>query len=253
MTAGADAPYRGRPEIIRLGVVDSTQAVAFALAERGAADGTVVVADSQRVGRGRESRRWHDEPGASLLCSILTRPHLLPPQWPLLSLMSGVAVAHALRRHAGVAARLKWPNDVLVDGRKLAGILLESRFASPPAVVIGIGINVGQERFPDDLQGRATSIRLVTGRLADREALLPVLLEELTAWRDRLERDGFAPVREAWKALSATLGRDVHSDEVSGRAVDLDVDGVLVIDDGQRRHRLVAGELLEAGRRAARR
>jgi BirA family transcriptional regulator, biotin operon repressor / biotin---[acetyl-CoA-carboxylase] ligase len=251
MTAGADVPHRDGCEIVRLGVVDSTQAVAFALAERGAADGTVVVADSQRAGRGRESRRWHDEPGASLLCSILVRPRVPPAQWPLLSLVTGVAVAHALRRGAGVAARLKWPNDVVVEGRKLAGILLESRLASPPAVVIGIGINVGQERFPGELSGMATSIRLVTGRSADREALLPVLLEELTAWRDRLEHEGFAPVREAWKALSATLGRDVRGDEVSGRAVDLDLDGALVIDDGRRRHRLVAGELSAAGRSAA--
>jgi BirA family biotin operon repressor/biotin-[acetyl-CoA-carboxylase] ligase len=250
MTAGADAPGGGG--IIRLGVVDSTQSVALALAEQGAADGTVVVADSQRAGRGRLSRRWYDEPGSSLLCSILIRPRLLPARWPLLSLATGVAVARALQRQASVEARLKWPNDVMVDGRKLAGVLVESRFAPPPAAAIGVGINVGQERFPGELGDRATSIRLVTGCLVAREALLQVLLEEVTAWRHRLEQEGFAPVRAAWMALSATMGTDVCSDGVRGRAVDLDADGALLIDDGRRRHRLVGGALIEDGSRAAR-
>jgi BirA family biotin operon repressor/biotin-[acetyl-CoA-carboxylase] ligase len=248
MTAGAEAP----PRIVRLGVVTSTQTVALDLAADGAADGTVVVAESQTAGRGRHHRRWHDEPGASLLCSILLRPRLSPAQWPLLSLVTGVAVAHALRRGAGVAARLRWPNDVMVDGRKLAGILVESRSGADPVVVIGIGINVGQERFPGELQGRATSLRLVTGRTVDRDELLRVLVEELAAWRSGLETQGFGPAREAWKALSATLGTQVRGDGMSGRAVDLDADGALVIDDGHRRQRLVAGELVEAESGAAR-
>ena len=249
MTAGTDAP----PEIVRLGIVDSTQAVAFALAERGARDGTVVVADSQRAGRGRRNRTWHDEPGASLLCSILVRPRLLPTRWPLVSLVAGVAVAHALRREARATAHLKWPNDVMIGGRKLAGILAEARATAPPALVIGIGINVGQARLPGDLEGKATSLRLATGRDVDRAALLQVVVEEFAMWRDRLEREGFAPVREAWKALSATLGTGVAIGEVRGRAVDMDAEGALVIDDGRRRHRLVAGELIEAGCDAARR
>jgi BirA family biotin operon repressor/biotin-[acetyl-CoA-carboxylase] ligase len=248
MTAGAEAP----PRIVRRGTVASTQAVAFELAAGGAADGTVVVAESQAAGRGRHQRRWHDEPGASLLCSILLRPRLAPARWPLLSLVAGVAVAHALHRAAGVTARLKWPNDVMVDGGKLAGILVESRSAAAPVVVIGIGINVGQARFPADLQGRATSLRLVTGRPVDRDRLLGILVEEFAAWRARLEDQGFAPVREAWKALSATLGREVQGDGVRGRAVDLDADGALVIDDGRRRHRLLAGELIEVEAGAAR-
>jgi BirA family biotin operon repressor/biotin-[acetyl-CoA-carboxylase] ligase len=236
-----------------VGVVDSTQTIAFALAERGAADRTVVVADSQRAGRGRHGRPWHDEPGASLLCSILIRPRLPRPQWPLLSLVAGVAVARALRRETGIDARLKWPNDVVVDGRKLAGILLESRFTAAPAVVIGIGINVGQREFPLELAASATSVRLVAGRSVDREAILAAVLEELDAWRDRLEQEGFAPVREAWKAMSATLGGAVRADGVTGRAVDLDADGALVIDDGGQRHRVVAGELIEEAAGAPRR
>jgi BirA family biotin operon repressor/biotin-[acetyl-CoA-carboxylase] ligase len=241
------------PEIVRLDIVDSTQEVAFALAERGAAEGTVVVADSQRAGRGRRGRIWRDEPGASLLCSILLRPRIPPAMWPLLSLAAGVAVARALGRVARVAVRLKWPNDVVIDGRKVAGILLESRASGSSVVVIGIGINVGQRSFPADLGPAATSLRLATGAPVDRETLLPTVLEEVATWCGRLEREGFAPVRDAWKAMSAMVGTTVRTDALTGRAVDLDDDGALVIDDGRRRHRLVAGELLEEAAGAARR
>lgn len=234
----------GQPAIVRLGVVDSTQDAAFALAEGGVADGSAVVADSQRAGRGRRGRSWRDEPGASLLCSILIRPRLAPAQWPLLSLAAGVAVAHALERTAGVVARLKWPNDVVLGGRKLAGILLESRLTAPGTVVVGIGINVGQGQFPAELEATATSVRLVTGRDVDREVLLQAVLEEFSAWRRRLEQRGLEPIREAWKARSATLGALVRVAGVRGRAVDLDAEGALVIDDGRRRHRAMAGELV---------
>jgi BirA family transcriptional regulator, biotin operon repressor / biotin---[acetyl-CoA-carboxylase] ligase len=246
MTAGADPGLRTPPHIIRCGVVDSTQAVAFALAERGAPDRTVVVADSQLAGRGRQGRPWRDEPGASLLLSLLARPRLAPAQWPLLSLATGVAVARSLHRVAGIAPRLKWPNDVLVDGRKVCGILLESRSGPPPTVVIGVGINLLQGRFPAELEGRATSILLASGRRVERECLLMVFLEEFDDWHTRLEREGFAPVREAWKGHSATLGRRVVGKGVSGQAVDLDEHGALVIDDGARRYRMIAGELEEA-------
>jgi len=232
--------------------VDSTQDAAFALAEAGAADGSAVVADSQRAGRGRQGRPWHDEPGANLLCSVLVRPRLAPGQWPLLSLAAGVAVARALERAAGVAARLKWPNDLVSGGRKLAGILVESRTTAAAAVVVGIGINVAQERFPVDLEASATSVQLITGRPVDREVLLGMLLEEFAGWRRRLECDGLGPIREAWVERSATLGTVVRVGGVRGRAVDLDADGALVIDDGERRHRVVAGELVEEPERAAR-
>lgn len=240
-----EAGDQGPPAIVRLGVVDSTQDVAFALAGAGAPDGSAVVADSQRAGRGRRGRPWRDEPGASLLCSILIRPRLAPARWPLLSLAAGVAVAQALERTAAVSTRLKWPNDVVLGQRKLAGILLESRPTTPGTVVVGVGINVGQRQFPAEIAATATSVRLVTGRSVEREALLRSLLEELAMCRRRLEDDGFAPIREAWMARSATLGTLVRVDGVRGRAVDLDADGALVIDDGRQRHRAVAGELVE--------
>jgi BirA family biotin operon repressor/biotin-[acetyl-CoA-carboxylase] ligase len=256
--AGGQAPRPGAavaaapaPELLRLRIVDSTQDEAFALGERGAADGSVVVAESQRAGRGRRGRPWHDEAGASLLCSILVRPRIAPARWPLLSLAAGVAVAHALEPICGVAARLKWPNDVMVGARKLAGILLEARLTSPGIVVVGIGINTAQMRFPADVEATATSIQGLTGRPADREALLAAILEEFRGWRRRLECEGSAPIRRAWIARSATLGAIVAVGGVRGRAVDLAADGALVIDDGQTRHRVIAGDLVEEPGRAA--
>lgn len=241
---GPDRPVAA-PSVVRLGVVDSTQAVAFALAEQGAPDRTVVVAEHQTAGRGRRGRRWLDEPGASLLVSILVRPRLAVAHWPLLSLTAAVATAEALTAAAGVAARLDWPNDVLVDGRKVAGVLLESRVGPAPVVVVGIGVNVAQTRFPPELAGLATSLALAAGRAVDREAVLAALLDRFDHWRDRLEREGFAPVRARWLALAAILGRRVSVEGRTGVAVDLDADGALVLADGPVRHRVVAGEVTD--------
>jgi BirA family biotin operon repressor/biotin-[acetyl-CoA-carboxylase] ligase len=240
MTAAA------RHLVVRHDTVDSTQAVAFALAERGAADGTVVVADYQRAGRGRRQRPWQAAPGTSLLASVLLRPRLDPEALPQLSLVTAVAVADALARVAVVAPRLKWPNDVLVGGRKIAGILLESRLGPSPVVVVGVGVNLTQAAFPEPLAHTATSVVLETGASVDREVVLQTVVAELDAWRARHERDGFAPVRARWLALGDTLGRDVAIGEVRGRAVDLAGDGALVVDDGRARHAVTAGELAAA-------
>jgi BirA family biotin operon repressor/biotin-[acetyl-CoA-carboxylase] ligase len=238
-------PTAAAPSIVRLDRVESTQTIAFALAAEGAPEGTVVVADSQGAGRGRRGRAWVDEPGASLLASIVMRPRLEPARLPGLSLAAAVAVADALTRTAGVTPRLKWPNDVLVGGRKLAGILLESRLAGDRATtVVGIGVNLTQRVFPADLAQTATSLWLVSGRRVDRDSLLAALLDALGDWRGRLERQGFAPVRARWCALADTLGRAVSVDGVTGIAVDVDADGALVVADADgRRCRVVSGEV----------
>ncbi len=252
--------------IVRLDTVDSTQSVAFGLAEHGAADRTVVVADQQLAGRGRRGRIWRAPAGTSLLASIIVRPRLPQALLPTFSPMTAVATAEALRRVAPVAARVKWPNDVLVGGKKIAGILLESRarsgvsepgrsFLGPPSIqaglmdpattiIIGVGVNLGQREFPPELAGRATSVALETGRAPDRETMLAALLEEFDAWRARLEREGFGAVREQWRMLSDTLGRHVTLDDgVTGIAVDLDVDGALLIDAAGTVRRVIAGEI----------
>lgn len=281
MTPASSPAPSGTPPIVRLDVVDSTQTAAWQLAERGAPDRTVVVADHQLTGRGRRGRSWHDEPGASLLLSIVVYPRLPVEQIPMLSLATGVAVAEALARHFGLQARLKWPNDVLVGGRKIAGILLESRIGAtpgagtsrtaapgisvrPPAAqagltdpattkadlaapvtVVGIGLNLAQRGFPGALAGLATSVLLETGRSVDREATLEALLAGFDRWRACLEGEGFGPVRSRWVALSETIGRTVSASGTTGVAIDLDLDGALIVVDGARCHRIASGEIVE--------
>jgi BirA family biotin operon repressor/biotin-[acetyl-CoA-carboxylase] ligase len=239
---------------VRLATVDSTQSEIFRLAEAGAADGTVVVADTQRSGRGRRGRGWHDVPGESVLVSLLVRSRLAAAALPQLSFVAAVAVAEALETTTRLTPRLKWPNDVLVRGRKVAGILLESRSggAEGPVVVIGVGINLAQRAFPEELADRATSVLLETGRAPERDAVLEALLESFERWRGRLERDGFAAVRDAWRARTETLGRRVRVEGISGTAVDIGEDGALLVevDEGGRVRRVISGEL-EAGERDA--
>jgi BirA family transcriptional regulator, biotin operon repressor / biotin---[acetyl-CoA-carboxylase] ligase len=167
---------------------------------------------------------------------------------PLLSFAAAVAVAEALAKVSGVDARLKWPNDVLIGDRKVAGILLESRSATttsaaaePGPTVIGIGVNVAQSRFAPELAGVATSIALERGRQVARAELLDGLLDHFDHWRGRLEKEGFAPVRERWLALADTIGREVRVDGHTGLAVGLDEDGALLLRDAERTHRVVAG------------
>ncbi len=242
--------------VVHLERVDSTQTTAFALAAEGAEDGTVVVAEYQASGRGRRGRAWEASPGQGLLSTILVRPPLPLAQWSAYSLVAAVAVAETLARTAALAARLKWPNDVLIAGRKIAGILLESRVvgAAPPTAVVGVGvgINLAQRAFPAALAARATSVAIETGRAIPRDTMLTALLEAFDAWRARLEGEGMAPVRARWLALADTIGRRVSIDGVSGVAVDLDPDGALVLEDAGRRHRVVAGEVIEEPEHVAR-
>jgi BirA family biotin operon repressor/biotin-[acetyl-CoA-carboxylase] ligase len=246
MTVGASPSTH--PFIVHLGVVDSTQSHALHLAEAGVPDGTVVVADVQTAGRGRRGRGWAADAGTSLLCSIVVRPRLATAALPLVSLATAVAVAETLVAHE-VAARIKWPNDVLARGRKIAGILLESRLGVDTVVVVGIGVNLAQHTFPVDLAEHATSVWLETGQAPAVGAFLDALLARFAAWRQCLEGHGFASVRERWRALSATLGTTVSIDGIRGVARDLDTEGRLVVDDGTCVHRMVAGALDDAARR----
>jgi BirA family transcriptional regulator, biotin operon repressor / biotin---[acetyl-CoA-carboxylase] ligase len=230
-------------EIVRVGVVTSTQAVAFEMAEQGAADGAAVVADTQTAGRGRRGRAWHDAAGDSLLVSIVVRPRLNVVDLPKLSLATAVAVAEAIHLTTGLDARLKWPNDVLVNGRKLAGILLESRIVAAPIVVAGVGINLRQRTFPAALAATATSVDLERGRAIGREELLEAVLDALHRWRTRLEREGFARLRARWLALADTIGRAVTVGEHAGVAVDLAEDGALVLRQAGGLRHVIAGEV----------
>lgn len=157
--------------------------------------------------------------------------------------MTAVAVADALETAAALKPRLKWPNDVLVGGRKIAGILLESRIAAAPLVVVGVGVNLGQRRFPAPLAETATSVAIETGHAVTPDVTLQALLTAFDAWRARLEGEGFAAVRRRWLEVAETIGRVVQCEAGPAVAVDLDVDGALVLRAGGGLHRIFAGEV----------
>jgi BirA family transcriptional regulator, biotin operon repressor / biotin---[acetyl-CoA-carboxylase] ligase len=216
----------------------STNADLLARARAGEAEGLVLVAEKQTSGRGRQGRTWVSPPGTALTFSLLIRPFQVPAArlgW--VPLLTGTAVVAAVRGVTGVNATLKWPNDVLVGGRKLAGILAET---TGDAVVVGIGINVSTE--PDELPPpgpgglKATSLRAEGSPALDREQLLTGILlafeRRYLAWRQG--RGNPASVRAEYRQLSATVGRDVRVEQpggliLAGRAVDVDSDGRLVL------------------------
>ena len=218
-------------------IVPSTGSTNADLLSRGGPEGQVLVAESQTAGRGRMGRSWISAPGASLTFSMLLRPSSVPAArrgW--LPLMTGVAVACAVRDVSGVAASLKWPNDVLAGSRKLAGILAEQ---SGDAVVIGVGLNVAtpSDALPASPSGLPATSLLVEGASVSREALLTGILRELER-RYAAFRDAPDPARTGllaeYRALCATLGRSVRVElpggsVLAGLAEDIDTDGCLLV------------------------
>ena len=230
--------------------VPSTNDLAKELAEQGAVHGEVVVAERQTAGRGRRGRSWSSPAGKNLYLSVVLRPQLPPQRAAELTLVASLAVCDACRQ-AGVDAGIKWPNDVLVGGRKVAGILTELG-AEPDEVhwmVVGIGVNLNaiREDFPEELRGQATSLALERGQPVPRALFAAALLALLEEWLDRHAEEGFQAVREAWRARSATLGREVRVEvdgaELTGVAEDLDETGALLVSRKGGRVRVVAGDV----------
>jgi BirA family transcriptional regulator, biotin operon repressor / biotin---[acetyl-CoA-carboxylase] ligase len=208
--------------------LDSTNRYLLDEARRGAPEGVVAVADHQTSGRGRRGREWVAPPGASLLVSVLLRPSLAPEQHQLVAMACGVAIVDAVERVAGFAPALKWPNDVVVDDRKLAGILAE---ADGGAVVVGIGVNVNWDEFPPELVDTATACNLEAGHPVDRRALLASFLR---AFDTRYANLGV--VRSEYDRRLATLGRRVRVErpdgDLEGRAVGVGASGELLVESG---------------------
>lgn len=229
-----------------LGEVGSTQAVARDLAEARAPEGTVVTAEHQGAGRGRGGRSWLDRPGENLLMSVILRPPLLAVEVPQLALLAAVAVAEAVEAVTGLAPGIKWPNDLLLDERKFAGLLAEAAGdgSAVSRVILGIGINVNQRVFPVDLAARATSLALAGGARVDRRRLRDAVLARLEHWYDIFLDHGFKPAHPEWCRRAVTLGRTVTAAGVAGTAAGLDHDGALLVRDADgRTHRIVAGEV----------
>lgn len=225
---------------------DSSNTRLMALAESGAADNSVWVADRQTAGRGRRGRIWHSSGDTGLTFSLLKR---FPPdsEAPVaLSLVTGIAVAKALET-LGAPIALKWPNDVLHHGRKLAGILIELQPGNVRSAVIGIGLNLGlPPDLPSDVANNAAALdRTLPG--IRRETVLAALLLELSRTYARYVREGFAGLREDWCQRDAYAGQSVElsgeGERQSGICRGVDIDGALLLEQGTQRTRIMAGEV----------
>lgn len=239
----ADAPASresARWTVRRFAELDSTNRWVLDEARAGAADGLVAVADHQTAGRGRRGRTWVAPPGASLLVSVLVRPTPARPvdttTAQVLTMAAGCALADAVLAAAGVTAMLKWPNDLVVGDKKLAGLLAEADVSAAGevrAVVIGAGCNVDWPAVPDELAGIATACNLEAGRAVGRDRVLDGFLDGLGARLDTLDA-----VADEYRARLSTIGRRVRADlggeVVEGTATGVDAVGALLVtpDDG---------------------
>ena len=233
---------------------DSTNRVAFELGHAGEGEGTVVLAEEQTGGRGRAGRVWHSERATGVYLSLLLRPKLAPVQAPILTMMAGLSAHTAVESVTGLAVDLKWPNDLIIRGKKAGGILTEMH-AEPGQirfVVVGIGLNVNQERFPVELANTATSLRLETGKSQSRMELLVRLLREFESDYNRFVHEGVASVVTRFEVFSSYAhGKRVRvtngAESYLGTTAGLGPEGLLQVerDDG-RVVTVIAGDVAEA-------
>ena len=226
-----------KPKVLRFESLPSTNTELARLASEGAAEGLAILADEQTAGRGRLQRAWSSPKGAGLYFSLLLRPAIPQDQWPLITFVAALAVGDALREAAAVETDIKWPNDLLSGERKICGILAEA-IDSPlgRSVILGIGINLTQRAFPEELVDVATSVAEASGRQPDRETILAALLRALSRWYSLLhEPAGREKIVAAWTSRSSyAKGRLVqvsNGDEVwQGMTCGIEDDGALRLD-----------------------
>ena len=232
--------------------IDSTNIRARMIAAEGAPEGSVVVAEEQLQGKGRRGRVWFSPAGEGIYCSVILRPRIPPYDAPQLVLASAVAAAETLLGHTALPVAIKWPNDILVSGRKIAGILTEMSVDMDRIdyVIIGLGLNVNTpaENLPPEIAGIATSLRAETGQTISRAALLRTYLEKLEGLYALFQERNFEPIRERWLDLAKIIGRQVKIAGVEttyeGEVVDIDPNGFLILKsaDGTTQ-RILAGDV----------
>jgi BirA family biotin operon repressor/biotin-[acetyl-CoA-carboxylase] ligase len=240
----------GKP-IYYFSQIDSTNSYARRLAEQGADQGGVIVAEAQTHGRGRLGRSWVSPPFLNLYCSVILRPELPPVHAPQLTLMAAVALAETVASFVATGPSIKWPNDILVGGKKLAGILTESACHSGRIdfVILGIGVNLNYpvDLMPDTIRGTATSITSLTENNVSRELFLRRLIQDLDRCYGELEEAGFGAIAARWEARFGLRGKKVRVEMTDGvligTALGIDQDGALIVEDGGQVRRIVAGDV----------
>ena len=234
-------------------IIDSTNRVAKALAYHGAAEGTIVVAEEQESGKGRLERNFYSPRGKGIWFSVILRPNFSPNRAPQFTLVAAVAVAKAMRRF-NLKPEIKWPNDILFDGRKIVGILTEMtcELGRINYVVVGIGINVNisRDEFPEDIRPVAASLSEMNGEPLSRVKFFRALLEEFDKLYRRVNAVGFEEIFTLWKKYSITLGKNVrvistvnNGETFTGKAIDLNQDGALIVETAEGLRTVYAGDV----------
>jgi len=233
------AEHIGR-EIITYSSVDSTNDAAKRLIGESDKEGTVILADGQTQGKGRQGRTWHSEENVGIYLSIVLKPSLRPEQISQITLVAGVALAQTINEFSRVRAHLKWPNDILLNGKKVAGILTENcQNNAHSGIILGVGINVNHSQFPVSLQRIATSMAMENGEIFERLPLITYFLNHLDQEYRCLLDEGLAPIVDQWNMNSDMFGRQVFlaqgTQTYSGTAMKLNEKGHLVVltDDGE--------------------
>ncbi|MFC5559671.1 biotin--[acetyl-CoA-carboxylase] ligase [Ureibacillus thermophilus] len=224
--------------------IDSTQTYAQKLARQGAEDGTVIIAEEQTGGKGRMQRIWHSAKGKGIWMTVIIRPNILPHQAPQLTLVAAVSVVMAMKSlYQNFTPEIKWPNDILINGKKCAGILTEmlAEMDRVDGLLIGIGINTNHELddFPEDIQSIATSIAIEEKKKVDRAELVAEILKNLEHFTDEYVENGFTSIKTLWEEHSGTIGKRIKAstirETIEGQAIGITDEGVLeiLLDDGQ--------------------
>lgn len=233
--------------------IESTNTYARRLAEQGGVEGEIVIAEAQTQGRGRLGRRWQSPPFTNLYFSLILRPKLPPAHAPQITLMAAVALAETVAHFIPQAVTIKWPNDILVDGKKLAGILTEAGCDARRLnyVILGIGVNLNYRlnSMPEEIRGRATSVAELAGNSVGRESFLKRLIHALDRCYGELEESGFAALAPRWDARFGLRGKRVRVDlldqSIAGRVIGIDEDGALLIEDSRGEcQRVLAGDVI---------
>ena len=237
--------------------LDSTNAKAYQLALAGAEEGEVVISESQEKGKGRLGRQWFSPSFLNLYLSVILRPKIPPHQASLITLMAAVATADAIRHFSGLVPLIKWPNDILLRDRKVAGLLNEihSEIDRIHFVILGIGVNLNTDKsmFSKEIRAAATSLMIEMRQTISRKVFLQVLLQELERWYSIFINEGSAVILKAWRSRAHIKGRRVNvtsfRERLVGVAIDVDSDGALILEtEHGKRRRVVAGDVEYGGR-----
>lgn len=224
-------------DIVAYDEISSTNDIALILAEQGAREGTVVVAEKQTSGRGRLGRSWFSPGGKGIWTSVIFYPGFKPVELCQINLILGVAIAEAIKRETHLHARLKWPNDIVISQKKIGGILIEisAEMDKIKYLVAGVGINVNLSKkdFPLSLREYASSLSAEGNAEVDRVSLFREILQQIERFYLLFKKEGFIPIKEKWLNYDNTLGRflrvELSGETIYGQAVDIDEDGALVI------------------------